>query len=493
MASPIVPTTGLGSGLQITAIVEGLVAAERAPKQTQINQQTATTKASLSGVSQLTSALAAFQKTLDTLSSSTPAFQGFAATSSNEAMIKATASNTAVNGTYAINVTNLASASKVSTAALSSTQSSAIPSGTLEITQNGTTEKVVIDKTSTLEEVRDKINSTLQSKGISANIINDNNGSRLVFSSTTTGAGSDISVKGGAGQEALNIDGTKLMSATSTATDASGKPIPGAGAITDVAKDAVFSVDGLSLTSKTNTVSKAISGLSFDLIAPSTVAAPTTTITVATNTEGLKTSLQSFVDSYNTLVTLVGSLTKGSVDANGKFTAAALTGDSTPRALLAAVRDQIATATATSGLGSLSQLGIKTQQGDGKLALDTAQLTAALVDKKLGGQIQALFNGTGAKKPDGTLVDDGLVARMTKALKPYTDANGILSTKTTSLTKVQTRLASDQEALDLRIASLTEVLKAKYNKMDLLVGQLRQSSSNITSIFEAMNAQKNAS
>ncbi|WP_277423018.1 flagellar cap protein FliD N-terminal domain-containing protein, partial [Pseudomonas viridiflava] len=120
MASPIVPTTGLGTGLQITAIVEGLVAAERAPKQTQINQQTATTKASLSGVSQLTSALAAFQKTLDTLSSSTPAFQGFAATSSNEAMIKATASNTAVNGTYAINVTNLASASKVSTAALSS-------------------------------------------------------------------------------------------------------------------------------------------------------------------------------------------------------------------------------------------------------------------------------------------------------------------------------------------------------------------------------------
>ncbi|CAM3102877.1 flagellar hook protein FliD [Pseudomonas floridensis] len=493
MASPIVPTTGLGSGLQITAIVEGLVAAEKAPKQTQINKQTATTQASLSGVSQLTSALAAFQKTLDTLSSSTPAFQGFAATSSNEAMIKATASNTAVNGTYAINVTNLATASKVSTAALDSTKSSAIPSGTLEITQNGTTEKVVIDKTSTLEEVRDKINSTLQGKGISANIINDNNGSRLVFSSTTTGAGSDISVKGGAGQEALNIDGTKLMSATSTATDANGKPIPGAGAITEVAKDAVFSVDGLSLTSKTNTVSKAISGLSFELVAPSTTASSTTTITVATNTEGLKTSLQSFVDSYNTLVTLVGALTKGSIDDKGKFTAAALTGDATPRALLAAVRDQIATATSTSGLGSLSQLGIKTQQADGKLSLDTAQFTAALVDKKLGGQVQALFNGTGAKKPDGTLVDGGLVARLTKALKPYTDSDGILSTKTASLNKVQKRLASDQEALDLRISSLTEVLKTKYNKMDLLVGQLRQSSSNITSIFEAMNAQKNAS
>ncbi|KPB68698.1 flagellar filament capping protein FliD [Pseudomonas cannabina] len=493
MASPIVPTTGLGSGLQITAIVEGLVAAERAPKQTQIDQQTSATKASLSGVSQLTSALAAFQKTLDTLSSSTPAFQGFAATSSNDAMVKATASNTAVNGTYAINVTNLASASKVSTAALTSAQASAIPSGTLEITQNGTTQKVEIGQASTLQEVRDQINSSLQGKGITANIINDNNGSRLVFSSTTTGAGSDISVKGAAGQEALNIDGTKLMKDTSTATDASGNPIPGAGAIIDVAKDAVFSIDGLSLTSKTNTVSTAISGLSFDLIAPSTAAASTTTITVATNTEGLKTSLQSFVDSYNTLVTLVGSLTKGSVAANGAFTPASLTGDATPRGLLAAVRDQIATATSNSGLGSLAQLGIKTQQADGKLSLDTAQLTTALVDKKLGGQIQALFNGTGAKKADGTLVDGGLIARMSKALEPYTKADGILATKTTSLNKVNARLAKDQEALELRITSLTEVLKAKYNKMDLLVGQLRASSSSITSIFEAMNAQKNAS
>ncbi|RMU19904.1 Flagellar hook-associated 2 domain-containing protein, partial [Pseudomonas savastanoi pv. glycinea] len=95
MASPITSTTGLGSGLAITAIVEGLVGAEKAPKQNQIDKQTAATTASLSGVSQLTSALAAFQKTLDTLgSSTTPAFQGFAATSANEAVVKATAGNT---------------------------------------------------------------------------------------------------------------------------------------------------------------------------------------------------------------------------------------------------------------------------------------------------------------------------------------------------------------------------------------------------------------
>ncbi|RMN51031.1 Flagellar hook-associated protein FliD [Pseudomonas syringae pv. apii] len=490
MASPITSTTGLGSGLAITAIVQGLVGAEKAPKQNQIDKQTATTSASLSGVSQLTSALAAFQKTLDTLgSSTTPAFQGFAATSANEAVVKATAGNTAVNGTYAIGITQLATPSKVATAAMNS--ASAIPSGTLKITQNGTDFDVKIDKSSTLQEVRDKINSSLQGKGITANIINDDNGSRLVFSSTTTGKGSDISVVGASGQEALNIDGTKLMSDTSTGTDASGKAIPGAGAITATAKDAAFTVDGLSLTSKTNTISTAISGLTFDLVAPSAAGA-TTTVTVATNTDGLKASLQSFVDSYNTLATLVTSLTKGSISDKGVFTAAALTGDATPRALLATIRDQLAGASSSAGLSALSQLGIKTQQSNGTLSLDTVTFTAALNDKKLGSQIQTMFTGTGVKNADGT-VDGGLVARMSKALLPYTESGGVLASKTTSLTKIQTRIASDQDALDRRIESLTASLTKKYNAMDLVVGQLKATATSITSIFEAMNAQKNAS
>jgi len=483
MASPISSNVGLGSGLAIGDIVKGLVGAEKAPKQNQIDKQTASTTASLSGVSQLTSALAAFQKTLDTLgSTTTPAFQGFAATSSNEAVVKATAGNTAVNGTYAINVVNLATPSKVATIAMNATQASAIPSGNVEITQNGTTYNVDITKASSLQEVRDKVNSTLQGKGITANIITDSNGSRLVFSSTTTGKGSDISVKGSAGQEMLNIDGTQKMSASSTGTDAGGKPIPGAGAISDVAQDANFTVDGLSLTSSSNTVSNAISGLSFTLVAPTPKDGAETKVTVATNTDGLKTSLQSFVDSYNTLVKLVTSLTKGSIGDDGKFAAAALTGDTTPRSLLAAVRNQIAAAGSKTGLGSLAQLGIRTQQADGTLSIDSAAFTNALSDKKLGSQIQSLFTG-----------DGGLVTRLNKAVEPYSKADGVLASKKNSLTTVQKRLATDQEALDRRIETLTDTLTKKYNAMDLIVGKLKATGNNITSIFEAMNAQKNAS
>lgn len=468
MASPISTSTGLGSGLDITSIVSALVDADKSAKQTQITTQTTKTTASLSGVSQLKSALEAFQKTLTTLNSTTtPAFLGFSATSSNESAVKATANNSAVSGSYTVVVNQLATSSKVATASISAAQASAIPSGELTITQNGITSTVKIEATSTLEQVRDAINTQMQAKGVSANIINDSNGSRLVFSSTTTGADSDISVSGSP-NGLLDIDGTQLMSATAS----------GAGAITGLAQDAEFTVDGLPLTSSKNTVDNAVSGLSLTLVAKGL----TSTVTVATNTDGLKTSMQSFVDSYNTLVKLVTTLTKGSTATDGTYTAAGLTGDSTPRNILAAIRKEIATSVSTSGLGSLSQLGITTQQADGTLLLDSTKFTAAVADKQFGNQIQNLLTG-----------DTGLLKRIEKSITPFTAADGVLAQKTTSLGKIQTRLTSDQDALDRRVATLTATLTAKYNAMDLIVGQLKATASSITSIFEAMNAQANAS
>ncbi|MBX8483942.1 flagellar filament capping protein FliD [Pseudomonas cichorii] len=485
MMATITASTGLNSGLDIKAIVGVIIDTEKAAKQNQITKQTSVTKGASDGVDQLTAALSAFQTAMTALkSTTTPAFQGFAATSANESVVKATAGNAAVSGTYSLNVSQLATSSKVATAALSASQTSAIPSGTLKITQNGTTHEVKITSaSSTLQQVRDTINSSLQGKGITANIITDGNGSRLVYSSTTTGKGSDISVNGGTELSMLSVDGTKLMSTTSTSNDANGNPIPGAGAISDFARDAEFTIDGLKITSATNTVSNAVSGLTFELVAKSASNTADTAITVATNTEGLKTSLQTFVDSYNTLAKLVTTLTKGTVSADGKsFTAAAMTGDSTPRALLAVVRNQIATATSSSGLGSLAQLGITTQQKDGTLALNTTAFTTALNDKKFGGEIQQLFTGSG-----------GLIERMEKSLEPYTKSGGILATKKTMLTQVQTRLSAEQEALDRRIETLTNTLTTKYNAMDLAVGKLKATATSITSIFEAMNAQKNAS
>ena len=164
-------------------------------------------------------------------------------------------------------------------------------------------------------------------------------------------------------------------------------------------------------------------------------------------------------------------------------TPAALTGDSMPRSILSAMRNELVTTGAAGDLSVLSQLGISTSQTDGTLSLDDTKFKAAM-DKGLGGDVQQMFSGTNDT--------NGLVARMNAALDPYTQTGGMFDTRKTSLNTQQNDLLDQQAALDLRVTTLTATLTAKYNAMDLLVGQLKASASSITSFFDTLNAQKSS-
>ena len=479
MASPIQPGSGLGSGLNISSIVTALVNADKSAKQNQIDRQTATNTSQISGIGSLKSVLANFQTAIKNLSSTTnPQFLGFTATSGDAKVLTATASNTAVNGTYVVKVSNLATSSKVATAAFAGGASTSIPEGTLNITQNGTSVPVTIPAGATLQSVRDAINTQQGANGFSANIVTDSFGSRLVMGSSATGAGSDITLSGIAG---LEITTGQQMGATPTATSA--------GAIGDFAVDASFTVDGLALTSKTNTVDKAISGLTLNLVAGGGAA---TTVTVGPNNDGLKKAIQSFVDAYNQVVTSVNSLTKPTLDKDGNPTvAAALTGDPLSRSVLASIREPLVTTGAGDKLTVLSQLGITTNQKTGALDFDSTKFSKAMDTQKLGGEVQKLFLGD----PTATgAAAKGLLTRMNEAIQPYTvtGKEGILDSRSTNLAKTKSNLAEQQAALDRRVETLTAVLTKKYNDMDSLVGKLKATASNITSMFDAINAQKNA-
>ncbi|WP_339480379.1 flagellar filament capping protein FliD [Pseudomonas sp. RL_5y_Pfl2_73] len=474
MASPILPGLGLGSGLDTGAIVKALVDSDKAAKQGQIDRATKTNTANISGIGTLKSLLATFQSALKSLgSTTTPQFTGVAATSANTSALTVTAGNSAVSGTYSVNVTQLATSSKVATAAFAGGTSSAVEAGTLTISQSGTDYTLDIPADATLQSVRDAINSKYSSSGLTANIVTDNFGSRLVVGSTKTGAGSDISLSGIA---SLAADGSTEMGAPSASSSGS----------IGLAKDAIFTVDGLSMTSPTNKLDDVISGLNMTLLV---AGSGPTTVTVAANTDGLKASIQKFVDAYNAIAKAVTSLTKPSTDANGNVVPAALTGDSLPRSLLAAIRAPLSETGAGDKLTVLSQLGITTNQTTGALDFDGAKFATAVNEKQLGGEIQTLFTG-----------ENGLIERMQNALNPYTetsqkDSNGkavdnILTTRSKNLEILKARLSEDQLALDRRVETLTAVLTKKYNDMDTLVGRLKATASNITSMFEAMTAQQ---
>jgi len=473
MASNITPATGLGSGLAIGDIVKSLVNSDKAAKQNQISKQTELTTTKLSSIATLNSAMDAFQTALTNLNKKdAPAFNGFSATSSATSFVTAKATNTAVAGTYSINVVKLASSSSVASASFDAATASAIPSGNLTISQNGTADTVLdIPANSTLQSVRDLINTKTGTSGISANIITDATGSRLVYSSTKTGAGTEITTSSDIAGFTIGKDALDSTSATS------------AGRIGNAPVDGEVTVGGLSIKSSTNTYDTAVSGLSFTAVAVTTANSPAT-VTVAGNTDGLKASLQSFVDAYNTVVKAIASVTKATVDANGVTKSAALTGDSLPRDMLAAIREVLTTPGPGGKLSTLGQLGIQTAQGDGTLSFDAAKFTNAMNTGGLGSEVQKLFSGT-----DDT---NGLISRMTKAMDPYIKTGGSLDDRTTLLNKTKADLAKQQEALDRRIETLTTTLTAKYNAMDLMVGQMKSTLSSITSFFDTLNAQSRA-
>jgi flagellar hook-associated protein 2 len=475
MASPILPGTGLGSGLQIGEIVTALVNADKSAKQTQITNLTKTNTLKISGVGSLKSALTAFQTALTNLGSKTnSAFAGFTATSGTPSILGATSDNTAVAGTYSVVVNNLATSSKVASASFAGGATSAILSGTLKISQNGTDYNVAIPANATLQSTRDAINTAQASNGISANIVTDSNGaSRLVISSTKTGSGSDLKVSGITG---LVIDGTQPMGTN--------PPASSSGAVNGVATDASLTIDGLAVTSKSNTVTGAVSGLTLNLasVSPGTPPAAAT-VTVATNTTGMQTSIQSFVDSYNTLMKTINTLSKATQGADGKLTvSAAFTGDSMPRSLISDIRSVLTAPGAGGPLAVLSQLGVMTDRNTGNLAFDTAAFGKTMATNGMSGQIQQFFNGTDAT--------NGLLARMGKAITPYVQTGGLLDQRNTGLQTLSKNLSDQQAALDLRVTNLTATLTAKYNAMDLLVGQMKATGNSITSFFNTLNAQK---
>ncbi len=458
--------SGLGTGLDIGGMVTAIADAEKAPKQAQIDRLTTKTETSLSAVGTLTSAVETFEASLTALESSSSSFEGLGVQSSADGVASATAGAGAVPGSYEVEVISLASSSKVASASLEGGASTTFDSGgtlTIDVGDNASYE-VQVAPGASLTEIRDAINSQLSATaGISANIITDASGARLVLSSEVTGEGTDLYVKGTGDLAALNInvdeDGNHDL------TQQSGT---GAGSIT-LASNASYKIDGLELSSSTNTVT-ALSGLSIKLTAEGT-----TTLTVAPNTEGLKTSIEAFVSAYNNLITVTNALTRVTTSEDETSTdAGALVGDALVRSLLGSIRNELVQPSTGSGeLSVLAQLGVTTNK-DGTLSIDDAKLSSALETHY--DEVQAFFVG-----------DDGLIPRLKSVTEPYTAPGGLLAGRTKSLQKTMTQLSEQQQALDRRIDSLTTSLYTKYNNMDILVAQLQATSESILATLNALN------
>ncbi|CAK0772132.1 Flagellar hook-associated protein 2 [Gammaproteobacteria bacterium] len=375
-------SAGVGSGLDITSLVSQLVQADGAPQLNRLNKNEAKLQAQLSAMGTLKGSLSDFQSALSGLASMS-GFQSLSATSSNTSLYTATATTGASSGTHGVEVKDVAAAHRVASKAFSDT-TAAVGTGTLTF-QFGTynsgantftpnasksSSSITIDSSNnSLEGIRSAVNSA--NIGVSASIVNDGSGNRLVFASATSGAASSLQVTVGNDSDSNNTDdsGLSQLAYDPTGSTGSGKNMTQ----TVAAKDASLTVDGLAITSATNTVTNAIPGVTLNLLS-SAVGTPTT-LSVGRNTSTITTNIQNFVTKYNALASTVKDL--GSYDATNK-TAGTLLGDATLRDIDNQIRSKLGSVVAGGGnYDSLASLGITTQK-DGTLSLNSDTLASAL-------------------------------------------------------------------------------------------------------------------
>jgi flagellar hook-associated protein 2 len=375
----------------------------------------------------------------------------------------------------------------VALAAVPSVEGTKLSSGTLSINVGGSNAlEVVVDASNnTLAGLRDAINKA--AGGVSASIVTDDQGSRLVLSGSKSGDGNDITVTvaGGAaeaGKTALNTLAFSGNAVAPDATDATAYPggtsdanyiadmqtFNASGKVVATAQSAKLTVDGLSITRDSNTVSQVIDGVSLDL-----KSLGTSTLTVAQDQGGVKANVQKFADAYNVMIGFINSATKVTVvnDTSAPVTGALL-GDSSVRSLVNMVRGELTNVQGDGALRVLADLGVTTQK-DGTLKVDSGILDKAISTDF--DAISAYFTG-----------DSGLAARLSSKLAPYTDGGGILEQRTDSLQATLKKVDKQKADLVMRMTSMTERLYKQFNAMDALVGQLKSTSDSLTSLFDSM-------
>ena len=467
--------TGIGSGIDIDSIVAGMVAAERAPKESQLATLEKKTTTQITAIGALKGAISEFQTALGALNKP-DLFQARSASSSKSDLVGVTAGITAGAGSYQVEVKSLASSSKVALAAVSNTADAParFAKGALQISlrvpgdppSSESFSVNIDDSNNTLSGMRDAINAAGKDMGVSATIVTDEHGSRLVLSSTKTGAGRDITV---AATDAGPLESGQLSLST-LAFDGSASSTGAGPRILSTAQSAELYVDGLKVVSESNKVSGAIDGVTLDLKAKTPVGEPLT-IGVSEDKAGVKKQIQSFVDSYNKLIGVINAQTKvTSVGEDKAPVTGALVGDATARSLLNTIRNELVNVQGDGAIRALTDIGITTQK-DGTLAIDSTRLDKAMANNFA--ELPALFTG-----------EQGLATRLDNKLKPYTETGGILEQRNKAMTETISKIDDQKEDLTRRIASLQERLYKQFNAMDTLVGQLTNTSNSLLASLE---------
>ncbi len=380
--TPSISSPGIGSGLDVNGIVTKLMAVEQRPV-TLLDKKEADFQAKLSAVGTLKGALSSLQTAAEGIGSISP-FQNFAIGSSATSVLTGSASANATPGTYNVQVSQLAQAQSLTAAGQTTTTApigtgaattlsfefGSITGGTLAAgtytgasftpDANRGSGTVTIDASNnSLAGIRDAINAA--KVGVNASIVSDGSASpqRLVLTSSSTGAKSALKITA-SGDAAVSTLLSNDPAGTQNLTQAV------------AAQDAQLTVNGVAISSASNNVTGAVTGVGINLFTSGT-----STLTITPDSSAVQSGVQNFVKAFNGLVSSLQSVAGYNATTGVGGPLLGDFGAQTVQSQLRGVLDSALPGLATGGVQTLAEVGV-TFQKDGTLALDSSKLASAL-------------------------------------------------------------------------------------------------------------------
>lgn len=422
-----------GINLDVQGLVAQLMEIEARPLQ-RLQAKESEYESQLSAFGRLKSALSAFQTSMGNLSS-LDKFEKYKVStteSDSDRSFTAKVDSEAASGVFSIDVLNLARANKFgSTTAFTDNSSPITSNANLDISDGTDSFSIDINGKS-LAQIRDDINSAAESNdvGVSASIIKEgSNAFQLVLTASETGLANKIAVTS-TGDAVTQLN----LSEKQTALDAS-----------------VLVDNAYTITSASNSIEDAISGISLNLLKQSTSAAD---LTIERDIDAVKESIGHFVSAFNTLHSTINALKK-----NG------LEGDSILNSILSSVRNEF---NSSAGLGSfnfLSEIGITSNAKTGDLELDSDRLeNAVALDYEA---IAQLFAND----------DRGIAFRLDEKMDDYLSFDGLIKTREEGLRSRIDYNGDAQFRMEYRLEQIEGRLLKQFSALDSIISQSNATSS----------------
>jgi flagellar hook-associated protein 2 len=513
ISSILAATSGNASALDVTAAVAAGIYADRAPERVWEADQTTLTSqtTALTAIQTATAAVTSDLQSLNTLTGPLAA----RTVASSSADVTATAATGTVAGDHVVVVNSLATTGAWYSD-LATGPTATLPSSSMTLTTAAGVSKTIAIGSGAAGDTLNDLANTINGDGLglTASVVSDSTGSRLALIANTSGAAGDFSItsanytgtswtsadiptgdslgansftlaSGGttttisttAGETyatlASDINGMNLGVTATAGSDANGTSLSIAGATAFTISEPSFgftqataganaslTVDGVPISSASNTVTGAISGVTLNLLGASAVPVD---LAVASDTGQVSTAINQLVTDYNTAIGLVNAqFTVGTSGTEGS-----LGSDSTVVSLQSTLEQALnyvatpATGTTTT-VSTLSDLGI-TMNTDGTLSLDSTTLSSALTNSA--NDVQNFFEGTAL---------NGFANSMNTALNTYTEpANGAFTLDLSGISASNSDLTTEINDFETNyIANQQTVLTAMYSSAEIALQDL---------------------